>query len=119
MNEDKEIISQYKQLEELINTNKDSITKIEVDLKQVTDEIKSSSVLKVERRCKFWNAGYCKHKKACPFLHPDNIFIESKCADKICKKKGTLGPVEIGRKDCVGLVIFASFFMRKRKKWLV
>ena len=79
-----------KQLEELINNNKDSITKIEVDLKQVADEIKSSSgenVLKVERKCKFWNAGYCKHKKACPFLHPENICIESKCADKICKKR--------------------------------
>ena len=55
MNEDKEIISQYKQLEDLINTNKDSITKIEVDLKQVAEEIKSSSWendLKEKRRCK-------------------------------------------------------------------
>ena len=90
LKDDKETIFQYKQLEELINNNKDSLTKIEVDLKQVAEELKSSSGendLKEKRRCKFWNAGYCKLKKSCPFLHPEIICKESKCVDKFCKKR--------------------------------
>ena len=43
--------------------------------------------MKEKRRCKFWNAGYCKLKKACPFLHPENICSEIKCVDKTCKKR--------------------------------
>ena len=90
LNDDKESIFRYKQLEELINTNKDALTKIEVDLKQVAEELKSSSGendLKDKRRCKFWNAGYCKLRNFCTFLHPEIICKETKCVDKFCKKR--------------------------------
>ena len=95
MNKQSEIISQNKLLEEMVNTNKDSIIKIEVNLKEVDKELKISTLkssstknnLKDERRCKFWNAGYCKLNKTCPFSHPVIICSESKCTDKTCKKR--------------------------------
>ena len=39
------------------------------------------------KRCKWWNRGYCKFKQSCPYLHPKKICIEEQCLNKECKKR--------------------------------
>ena len=84
--------SQYKILQDMVNNNKDSLTKIEVLLEEIknnnkNESSKHSSLQESERkRCKWWNRGYCKFKQSCPYLHPKEICITEECLDKGCKK---------------------------------
>ena len=72
---------QYKLLEEIVNSNKEHLNKI-------LDEVKDVENGKnYERKCKFWNSGYCKFKKDCQFLHPEVICSEAICLEKSCKKR--------------------------------
>ena len=81
---------QFKLLENMVNSNKDTLTKIEVDILENKKENESSSVkllVKSERKCKFWNAGFCKYRKDCPFQHPEEICNQDKCDYKTCNKR--------------------------------
>ena len=78
---------------DMIDSNKDALTKIEVDIEDIKsnkkDESSKQSVVQEhdQKRCKWWNRGYCKFKQKCPFLHPKEICIEEKCVDKDCQKR--------------------------------
>ena len=74
---------EYRILQDLVNNNKDALTKIEVDLQEIKnnkkkDESSEHSELQESdrKRYKWWNRGYCKLKESCPFLHPKAICIE-------------------------------------------
>ena len=84
---------QFKILESRITENKDTLTKIEVDFEDIKnikkDESSKQSFVQEndQKRCKWWNRGYCKFKQQCPFLHPKEICIEEKCVNKDCQKR--------------------------------
>ena len=59
-----EILNNYKLLEEIVYANKEALTKKENDSKNDTNSLEPVENGKNnKRRCKFWNAGYCKYKK--------------------------------------------------------
>ena len=58
------ILNDYKLLEEIVYNNKEALNKIENDSKtnhEIPEPIGQEKNYK--RRCKFWNAGYCKFKE--------------------------------------------------------
>ena len=79
-NQNESLEKQYKCLEEMINSNKETLNKIEddIELNKYIKDTKSSS----KKKCAFYNAGFCKLKLCCPFVHP--VFI---CANKNCWRK--------------------------------
>ena len=83
----------YNILEEMISTNKESLTKIEDDLKLIKnnkkDESSRQSFPKESKikRCNFFNRGYCKFKENCPLFHPKEICSEKQCLNKECMKR--------------------------------
>ena len=80
----------YNVFEEWISSNKDSIVKLELDLENLKtiklDESAKANKNKVNR-CKWWNRGFCKYKKDCPDLHPQEICSEGQCESKECEKR--------------------------------
>ena len=81
-------VQQYKLLENMVISTKETLNKIEVEFVEDKREHESSKVvIKLERKCKFWNAGFCKFKEACPFQHPVEICNEDKCEYKTCIKR--------------------------------
>ena len=73
----------------MISNNKESLTQIEDDLKNIKNNKKDESLPKESdtKRCNFFNRGYCKLKQSCPLLHPKVICVEEKCLNKECKKR--------------------------------
>ena len=41
----------------------------------------------INKKCKFWNLGFCRERKECPFLHPETECSYIKFQDKTCKKR--------------------------------
>ena len=81
-------VQHYKLLENMVISTKETLNKIEVEFVEDKREHESSKVvIKHERKCKFWNAGFCKFKEACPFQHPVEICNEDKCEYKTCIKR--------------------------------
>ena len=93
LSEGTEIINNFKLLEEQVYANKEVLSKIENDSKRdqslepVEHENSTQKGKNDERRCKFWNAGYCKFKKDCQFSHPVVICSVVACLDKSCRKR--------------------------------
>ena len=95
-NKDCNLSYQYKQLEDMIFTNKETFNKIEDDLKHI-EEVKANkysnqSLLKEnnienKRRFKYYSTGYCKLKESFPFFHPEGICKEGNCKGKSCDKR--------------------------------
>ena len=85
LSEGTNILNDYKLLEEIVYANKEALIKIENDSKsdnEISEPVDHEKNL--ERRCKFWNAGYCKFKKDCHLRHPDIICKKDNCIDKTC-----------------------------------
>ena len=38
----------------------------------------------IEKKCKFFNSGFCRYKDECFFIHPKTICIDKTCKDKNC-----------------------------------
>ena len=79
------ILNDYKLLEEIVYTNKEALFKLGNDSKSVLNSPEPVEQVKnYQRRCKFWNAGFCKYKKDCHLRHPDVICNKDNCSDKTC-----------------------------------
>ena len=77
----------YTLLEEMISSNKESLSQIEDDLKN-TKSTKNSEESLISnkksistKKCNFYNKGFCKFKNDCPFLHPRVICTEEHCKE--------------------------------------
>ena len=83
-----DILNKYKLLEETVYANKEALNKIESDSKSDHDFPEPVDLRKnSERRCKFWNAGYCKYQKDCHMRHPEDICKKENCNDKTCNDR--------------------------------
>ena len=68
------IVNNYKLLEEIVYANKEAVNKLENDSKSDDNSLEPVEQEKNnERRCKFWNAGFCKYRKDCLLKHPEVI----------------------------------------------
>ena len=54
--------------------------------KSISDKKTSEKMVdkKIQRKCKFYNSGFCRYKDECFFIHPKTICIEEACRDKNC-----------------------------------
>ena len=78
----------YTILEEMISTNKESLMKIEDDLKNSRESpISNEKRNLLLKKCNFFNKGFCKFKENCPFLHPTVICTELNCKEKECSQR--------------------------------
>ena len=88
LSEGTNILNNYKLLEEIVSANKEAINKIENDSKSVENSLEPVEQEKNnERRCKFWNAGFCKYRKDCILRHPAAICNKDNCVDKKCSAR--------------------------------
>ena len=99
----KEILEAQAVIDEILVANSDAIKRIDKEIKSfVADKVSAhepnnaeqtnpsrESERKSTKKCKFYNAGFCKYKlKKCRFLHPESICKEylknMKCELKDC-----------------------------------
>ena len=95
-NQNESLLDQHKCLEQMIYSNKETLNKIEDDLELIKNNKDTKSSMpslssdvksKSEKRCPYFNSGYCKLKLMCPFRHPENICTNKDCIEKSCKKR--------------------------------
>ena len=73
-----------KELSEIIKTLEQKI--MEIERNQETKKVK------VQKKCKYFNSGYCNKRESCPFAHPDEICQEhlssGKCENyRYCQRR--------------------------------
>ena len=89
-----ELVKTQKMLNDLVVTNSEAIKRIDVEIEGLDKESKKKEVndrdIK-EKRCKFFNRGYCRYKLECRFAHPGEVckmYLEGKrCNDKSCSDR--------------------------------
>ena len=84
----KDIIEAQAAIDAILVANSDAIKRIDKEIKSIVCDktkvtvnkdtednvVSEDNDKKIQRKCKFYNAGYCKYKhKRCRFLHPENI----------------------------------------------
>ena len=74
------LVESQKRLEEVIIENSnaikridDEILKFEIDKAEAAIKGDNKEVEKKDKKCKYYNGGYCKHKLKCKFSHPQEI----------------------------------------------
>ena len=94
----REIMNSQKVLEELISEKSNDIKNIEMEIKKIQSEKleaapgnEKKNIAKVEKKCNYFNKGYCKYKTDCKFTHPSEIcktYIEGgRCDQKSCNDR--------------------------------
>ena len=107
------LVESQKRLEEVIIENStaikridEEILKFEIDKAKAAIKSDSMEVEKIDRKCKYYNGGHCKHKLKCKYSHPqENCKKGEKCDQdaggdrhpKVCKWHTKGG---CRRKDC-------------------
>ena len=78
-------------LEEMISSNKESLTKIDDDLKSIQNKDKvvseDNDKVKSSAKCYYYNKGYCRSKSSCYFLHPTVLCEIENCDEKKCPNR--------------------------------
>ena len=94
-----ELFNRQKTLEAVIEANSDAIKRIDVEILNIKNDkakadISDKNVKEVtnkDKKCKYFDKGYCKYKSECKFAHPDKIckdYLEGrKCDLKTCKAR--------------------------------
>ena len=84
-----------KVVDDAINRLDNEIVQIKVaGKKSVSDQVKdasnSSDKTKKEKRCRYYNHGFCKYREKCRFIHPKEVcqvYIEGKCEEQSCQNR--------------------------------
>ena len=71
------LLACYKALEEAKQSHKS-------DLNKKTKQSKNIEKEHVMKKCRYFNAGYCRSKSSCTFLHPTTLCKLKDCRDKEC-----------------------------------
>ena len=80
-----------KEVDEAMSRLDNKIVQIKVAAKKSKDDTSNSSdKTQREKRCRYYNFGFCKYRGKCRFNHPKEVcqtYIEGKCEDKSCQKR--------------------------------
>ena len=95
----KELMNRQETLDEIIKANSEAIKRIDVEIINMKNDKatadKSDNCDKEaenkDKKCKYYNRGYCKYKAECKFSHPNKICIVylegGRCDMKACKER--------------------------------
>jgi hypothetical protein len=65
-----ELIEKYNNVCQVVHELSDIIKHLE-DKIETIEKAKQSETVKIPKRCRFFNTGFCKRGRACPFKHPE------------------------------------------------
>ena len=93
----KDVLDLYQIIQKLTKNHKKSSEN--VFEKKVTKE--SEEEIRTNKKCRFYNVGYCRSKSNCSFLHPTTFCKTDKCNDKDCSNRHV--------KNCKNFFFFCKF----------